>query len=207
MTLAEKILKALDTNEYNETKLNTIKALALNEIRLQALKATPGKTKLSTTLTHMYKDVMRSDSVVCHGYVKMPTGFVITDEHFLIHVDGDPLELLPADAVENEKLTVDNVKRVLKSVEEYDRHDVTVSYSDVMAHIKTHGRSKKTLENQIFSIPNTDLLLNILYLEYAFKLVQTKELTLQVIDNKCPVYVQGKGWEMLICPICKRKDA
>ncbi len=56
MKLAEKILQALDATANNETKLNTIKALALEEMRLQTLKATPARAKLSTTLTKMYKD-------------------------------------------------------------------------------------------------------------------------------------------------------
>lgn len=65
MTLVEKILKALDASDNNETKLSAIKALALEEIRLQALKTTPGKTKLSATLTRMYKETMKSDLAAC----------------------------------------------------------------------------------------------------------------------------------------------
>lgn len=198
--LAEKILKALDANEYNETKLNTIKTLVLDEMRLQALKATPGKTKLSTELTRMYKDTLKSDSYLCHGYVKMPAGFVITDAHFLIHVDGNPLELLPADAMENKKLTQDSVNRLIKSVDMHDRQDLKVNYSDIVNHFKIHGR-KKTNDNAFFTIPGTKYIINVFYIEYAFKLTGKKELTFSVKGPKELWYLKGADWTMLITPM------
>lgn len=197
MALAEKILKALDTNESYETKLNTIKALALEEIRLQALKSIPGKTKLSVQLTKMYKDTMKSDSDVCHGYVKMPAGFVITDRHFLIHVNGDPLELLPADAVENKKLSQGSVTRVINSIDMHDRQDLKVNYSDIVHHIKTHGR-KKTNANAFFTVPGTEYSSNVFHLEYAFKLAGEKELTFAVNGARSMWCLQYDNWSMII---------
>lgn len=202
MTLAEKILKALDATENNETKLNTIKALALEEIRLQALKATTGKTKLPTVLARMYKDAMKSDSHLSHGYVKMPAGFAITDTHFLIHVNGDPLELLPADAVENTEWPQDSVTRLIKSVDMHDRQELNVDYSDIVNHIKTHGR-KKTNDNAFFTVPGTKYSINVFYLEYAFKLAGEKELTFVVHDPRSLWRLQYDNWIMFIAPLVR----
>jgi len=206
MTLAERIVNIIDLNTLTvDEKMQGMKRIALDEIRMQALKAVPAKAKLSTTLTKMYKDNAKTEERYT-GYVKLDTGFAITDNHYVVRVfDSSPAELLPNSAEEVKKLTTESVNRLFNNINTDLRHDVTVSYSDVIAHIKLHGRSKKTLKNQIFSVPNTDLLLNVFYLEYAFKLAQTKELTLKVFDSKHPLYVQGEGWDMIICPIRNKK--
>lgn len=205
MTLVEKILKALDASDNNETKLSTIKALALEEIRLQALNTTPGKTKLSATLTRMYKDAMKSDSDVCHGYIKTPAGFAVTNSRFMVLVDGDPLEFLPVDAMKNKKLTWGNINHLLRGVEMYDRQDITVNYSDIVKHIKTHGR-KKTKDDSFFTVPGTEYSINVFYLEYAFKLAGEKELTFFVQDPGSLWFLQYDNWSMIIAPMVMNHD-
>lgn len=202
MTLAEQILKALDASDNNETKLSAIKALALEEIRLQALEATPGKTKLSATLTRMYKDAIKSDSdlCLCHGYIKTPAGFAVTNSRFMVLVDGDPLEFLPVDAMKNKKLTWSNINHLLRGVEMYDRQDLTVNYSDIVKHIKTHGR-KKTKDAAFFTVPGTEYSINVFYLEYAFKLAGEKELTFFVQDPRSLWFLQYDNWSMIIAPM------
>lgn len=201
MTLAEQILRALDANEGNETKLNSIKALAREEIRLQALKAVPAKAKLSTTLTKMYKDSAKVKNRYT-GYINLDTGFAIIDGCYVVRVfDSSPADLLPNSAEKVKRLTAESVNRLFDNTNTDLQHDVTVSYSDVIEHIKVHGRSKKTLKNQIFSVSNNDFFVNVFYLEYAFKLAQTQELTFKVLDSERLLYVQREGWDMLICLI------
>ena len=204
MTLAEKIINIIDLNITVDEKMQGMKQIALDEIRMQALKAFPAKEKLSTTLTKMYKDNARTRERYT-GYIKLDKGFALTDNYYVVRVfDSSPAELLPNSAEEIKGFTTENINRLFTDLNTDLRHDVTVSYSDVIAHIKLHGRSKKKLKNHIFSVPNTDLLLNVFYLEYAFKLAQTKELTLKFLNNKRPIYVQGNGWDMIMCPISKR---
>ena len=205
MTLAEKIINIIDLNTTVDEKMKQIEINARDEIRMQALKAIPAKAKLSTTLTKMYKDNAKLQERY-KGYIKLNTGFALTNSYYLVRVfDVNPDEMLPSGTEEVQTLTEENINRLFNNINTDLRHDVTVSYSDVIAHIKLHGRSKKTLKNQIFSVPNTDLLLNVFYLEYAFKIAQTKELTLKVFDHAHPVYVQGEGWDMILCPIRNKK--
>lgn len=206
MTLAERIVNIIDLNTLTtDEKMQELKRIALDEIRMQALKAVPAKQKLSTTLTKIYKDNVKLQERFL-GYIKLDTGFALTNGYYLVRVfENNPTELLPSGTEEVQKLTAENINREFNNINIELCHDVTVSYSEIIAHIKMHGRSRKTRENQIFSVSNTDLLLNVFYLEYAFKLAQTKELTLKVFDNNHPLYVQGKGWDMIICPIRNKK--
>lgn len=169
------------------------------------LKATPGKPKLSATLTHMYKEAMKSDSDVCHGYIKTPEWFAVTNSRFMVLVGGDPLEFLPVDAMKNKKLTRDNINRLLRVVAMYDRQDLIVNYSDIVKHIKTHGR-KKTKDDSFFTVPGTEYSINVFDLEYAFKLAGEKELTFFVQDPRSLWFLQYDNWIMIIAPMVMNHD-
>lgn len=201
MTLAERIINISDLNTLTAAeKMQEMKRIALDEIRMQALKAVPAKAKFSTTLTKIYKENHKRDSNACYGYVKMPAGFAIPNAHFMIYVEGDPLDLLPVDAMEDKKLTAGNVNHVLKSVEMHDKHDIKVNYSDIVTHIKTHGR-KKTNANAFFTVPGTEYSSNVFHLEYAFKLAGEKELTFSVKDPRSMWCLHHDNWSMLIVPM------
>lgn len=203
--LAIKINAVLASGMTPEGIIKNIKTLVDEDIRQQALKATHGRAKLSSVLTKMYKSVQHGPTSRFYGYVPMGGGvFAITNSHWLVRVQGDPAELLPVGAQVSKYLTPDSINRLFDNVDVSLRDDLTVRYVDVAQHIMAHGR-KKITENEYFVVPGTQHAANVFYLEYAFKLTGATELTFKVKDIS-PWYLQGDGWEMLLCPIRYVKD-
>lgn len=201
MALAEKILKALDSRGNNQEKLEAIKVLAVDEIRLQALKATPN-FKTAKVLSAIYKN-MGKEREIFNGYIPLDNGFALTDSYFLVNVfNEDPSKVLPASANKIEKPTEQSIKNLIKSVKSSERHGLTVRYSDVLSHIKTHGR-KRCIECEFFTVRETEYCTNVFYMEYAFKLLGTTEITFQVLDANVPSpwYFKNDKFQMLICPM------
>lgn len=194
-------------NALNESKPETeilidIKKLVAEEIRQQSLKATPGHYKLSSVLTKMYNSAARGCQGKFFGYVPMSNRrFAITNSHWCIRVTGNVSELLPVDALPLECVNAYQVDRLFKGIDLSTRDDLVIHYADVVQHIKTYGR-KKTGDGVYFTVPGTKHMVNVFYLEYAFKLVASAEITFKVrTDRQQPWYLKGKNWEMVLQPI------
>lgn len=149
----------------------------------------------------MYNSIKRSNQGKLYGYIPLDGyGFALTNGHWVIRVNGSVKDFLPENADTLSGLYISKVNNLF-NMYKANKYKITIKREDIVQHIKEHGR-KKHGGGEIFTVPDTDHLANVFYLEYAFKLSGQDEITFLLNNKKLkPWYLIDKEFDMLLCPI------